>query len=211
MTDPATPSPASVLAELEALSDPYVKVSPSQIKAILPRLRAVLAQQETEKQQAWREMAQRKAPMIPSDRALGSTASNNEPVRPFQSCQCPAAHGEDCPLTVEECQVRTEDYIGLPWFGARLRRIWDGFVLESLNGGVCSIPDTGLNTSPHRTWCLRCQRRYMELKALVEMLDSPRTVGAVDPVLASSHEPSTREQDSSKPDSPDLVPPEPAR
>jgi hypothetical protein len=138
----------------------------------------------------------RVGPSVPS-RRTGSTASSNEPSPPFQSCHCPAAHGEDCPLTPDECDARTADYIGLPWFGERLRRVWDGFVRESMNGVVCSIPDTGLNTLPHRTWCLRCQRRYMELKALVEMLESRQAPDAVDPIGRSEGKPSTRDPVSS--------------
>lgn len=98
-------------------------------------------------------------------------ASRGEVVKP-KSCQCPAKQGEDCPLTPDECDARSRDYFGMPWFGARLRRVFEGFERESLNGVVCSIPDSGLNTPPHRTWCVRCQARYMELKALVEMLES---------------------------------------
>lgn len=48
--------------------------------------------------------------------------------------------------------------------------IFVGFENESLNGVVCSIPDSGLETKPHRTWCARCQRLYQRLKALAENL-----------------------------------------
>lgn len=85
--------------------------------------------------------------------AAAELAKLREPSSPrFQSCQCPAKTGENCPLTLDECDARTADYIGQPWFGARLRRIFDGFVQESANGVVCSIPDTGLNTPTHRPW-----------------------------------------------------------
>jgi hypothetical protein len=46
--------------------------------------------------------------------------------------------------------------------------IYQGFVRESLNGVVCSIPDTGLDTPPHRTWCARCQKRYRRLAGLAD-------------------------------------------
>jgi hypothetical protein len=119
-------------------------------------------------------------------------AGHNEPAsatvsdhqkRNHVSCHCPAKQGEDCPLTAEECDARTDDYAGLPWVGARLRRLYEGFWLESLNGVVCSIPETGLNTSPHRTWCVNCQRRWMELKALADMFDRPQPISAPPEVI----------------------------
>jgi hypothetical protein len=146
------------------------EVKPLLAGAASPAPPAPPPQEETEDDQA--RVAPLKAGVDGQDLPQ---SDNGEKSPPFQSCRCPAAAGEDCPLTPEECNARTADYIGLPWFGARLRRVWEGFVSESQNGVVCSIPDTGLNTPAHRTWCLRCQRRYMELKALVEMLGSHET------------------------------------
>lgn len=52
----------------------------------------------------------------------------------------------------------------------KAERIYRGFVRESLNGVVCSIPDEGLETKPHRVWCRRCQQRYRDLQSLGEEL-----------------------------------------
>ena len=49
-------------------------------------------------------------------------------------------------------------------------RIYEGFVSESLNGVVCSIPDEGLEARPHRMWCARCQQRYRDLAELADAL-----------------------------------------
>lgn len=125
-----------------------------------------------------------------------ATASDNELGPAVPSCRCPAAKGEDCPLTQDECDARTVDHIGHPWFGARLRRVYDGFVRESMNGVVCSIPDTGLNTPPNRTWCVNCQGRYMELKAIVEMLEPspPPASRTAAPDVAEGERPITPNQ-----------------
>jgi hypothetical protein len=37
--------------------------------------------------------------------ALSASGAGDQ-SRKFQSCQCPAAHGEPCPLTVDECAAR---------------------------------------------------------------------------------------------------------
>lgn len=64
---------------------------------------------------------------------------------------------------------------------AEVKRIYEGFVWESMNGVVCSIPgeglvgEQGIDTPPHRTWCRSCQKRYRGFRALVEKLDALRT------------------------------------
>lgn len=54
----------------------------------------------------------------------------------------------------------------------RLIKVYRGFELESMNGVVCSIPDEGLDTRPHRMWCAGCQARYRELRQIGIDLDA---------------------------------------
>jgi hypothetical protein len=64
-------------------------------------------------------------------------------------------------------------------FAETAATIYTGFETESLNGVVCSIPDTGLDTPPHRTWCARCQTRYKRLAKLAEDLAALREAAGV--------------------------------
>lgn len=77
---------------------------------------------------------------------------------------------------------RTKD---LAWFAAKFRAVYDGFVGESSNGVICSIPDEGLNTPPHRTWCARCKSRWIKFRSLVMLLESASQEDAVDPHLST--------------------------
>jgi hypothetical protein len=58
--------------------------------------------------------------------------------------------------------------------GKRLDGVIRGFRDESLNGVVCSIPDEGITTKPHRTWCQRCKNLYLELIAIAAAIRAAR-------------------------------------
>lgn len=64
----------------------------------------------------------------------------------------------------------------------RASRIFRGFNHESINGVVCSMPDGGLDTPPHRTWCAGCQRLWRDLYRLAQDLAGLDAAGRAEPV-----------------------------
>lgn len=90
----------------------------------------------------------------------------------------------------------------------RASRIYHGFEIESMNGVVCTIPDTGLDTPPHRLWCVPCQARYralkqlaLDLSALSQETAEPEAAGAVARTEGIVTGGSTREKTSSSSES----------
>jgi hypothetical protein len=85
---------------------------------------------------------------VPIEKAGYVPVNTSEPLYPWQSAE---HHGD-----TKDTEVRR--------IAVSLGRIFNGFQIESLNGVVCSIPDSGVDERPHRFWCPRCQRRWRALQ-----------------------------------------------